>query len=184
MDGSCATWPMPPTRTRRCCRWSASSRMPRRPWNWPEDPRTAPGLPAVAGCLRGPGELPDPRARCRGSLRRCPAAGTHARAARPRNCVPGCCAPSGPIRPPGSRRWPPCPARRATGRCAWRYRRALLDLAHRDLGAADALEAMPVVGRELADLAAAAIEAALAISRAEAAGALRRRGHRRPCAWR
>nr|WP_245348622.1 bifunctional [glutamine synthetase] adenylyltransferase/[glutamine synthetase]-adenylyl-L-tyrosine phosphorylase [Paeniglutamicibacter psychrophenolicus] len=49
------------------------------------------------------------------------------------------------------------------------YRRALLSLVHRDLGAADALEAMPEVGRELADLAAAAIEGALAISRAEAA---------------
>lgn len=49
------------------------------------------------------------------------------------------------------------------------YRRALLSLAHRDLGAENALEAMPVVGRELADLAAAAIEAALAISRHEAA---------------
>lgn len=49
------------------------------------------------------------------------------------------------------------------------YRRAVLSLAHRDLGAADALEAMPAVGRELADLAAAAIDGALAISRAEAA---------------
>ena len=49
------------------------------------------------------------------------------------------------------------------------YRRALLSLAHRDLGAANALDAMPTVGRELADLAAAAIEAALAISRLEAA---------------
>jgi glutamate-ammonia-ligase adenylyltransferase len=48
------------------------------------------------------------------------------------------------------------------------YRRALLGLAHRDLGAADALAAMPEVGRELADLAAAALEGALAISRAEA----------------
>ena len=50
------------------------------------------------------------------------------------------------------------------------YRTALLSLAHRDLGAADALAAMPVVGRELADLAAAALDGALAISRAEAAG--------------
>ena len=49
------------------------------------------------------------------------------------------------------------------------YRKALLSLVHRDLGASDALEAMPEVGRELADLAAAAIEGALAISRAEAA---------------
>lgn len=48
------------------------------------------------------------------------------------------------------------------------YRKALLSLVHRDLGAADALEAMPEVGRELADLAAAALEGALAISRAEA----------------
>ncbi|GAA5227423.1 bifunctional [glutamine synthetase] adenylyltransferase/[glutamine synthetase]-adenylyl-L-tyrosine phosphorylase [Paeniglutamicibacter antarcticus] len=49
------------------------------------------------------------------------------------------------------------------------YRKATLSLVHRDLGATDALEAMPAVGRELADLAAAAIEGALAISRAEAA---------------
>ena len=49
------------------------------------------------------------------------------------------------------------------------YRRALLSLAHRDLGAANAVDALPAVGKELADLAAAAIEAALAISRFEAA---------------
>ncbi|GAA4369810.1 bifunctional [glutamine synthetase] adenylyltransferase/[glutamine synthetase]-adenylyl-L-tyrosine phosphorylase [Paeniglutamicibacter cryotolerans] len=49
------------------------------------------------------------------------------------------------------------------------YRGRLTDLALRDLAAADPLEAMPKVGRELADLAATAIEAALAVSRLEAA---------------
>jgi glutamate-ammonia-ligase adenylyltransferase len=49
------------------------------------------------------------------------------------------------------------------------YRARLADLAIRDLCAADPVEVMPAVGRELADLAAAAIEAALAVSRAEAA---------------
>jgi glutamate-ammonia-ligase adenylyltransferase len=50
------------------------------------------------------------------------------------------------------------------------YRRGLVDLAVKDLCAADPLDFLPSVGRELADLAAAAIEAALAVSRAEAAG--------------
>ncbi len=48
------------------------------------------------------------------------------------------------------------------------YRRELLALALRDLTTADPVEYQPLVSRQLADLAAAAIEAALAISRAEA----------------
>lgn len=50
------------------------------------------------------------------------------------------------------------------------YRRGVVDLAVKDLCAADPLDFLPAVGGELADLAAAAIEAALAVSRAEAAG--------------
>ena len=49
------------------------------------------------------------------------------------------------------------------------YRRHLAELAIRDLGAASPVDYMPSVGRELADLAAAAIEAGLAVSRAELA---------------
>ena len=49
------------------------------------------------------------------------------------------------------------------------YRRHLMDLAVRDLGAASPTDAMPAVGQELADLAGAALEAALAVARAEAA---------------
>jgi glutamate-ammonia-ligase adenylyltransferase len=49
------------------------------------------------------------------------------------------------------------------------YRRGGVDLAIKDLCAADPLDFMPAVGAELADLAGAAIEAALAVSRAEAA---------------
>jgi glutamate-ammonia-ligase adenylyltransferase len=48
------------------------------------------------------------------------------------------------------------------------YRRGVVDLAIKDLCAADPLDFMPAVGAELADLAGAAIEAALAVSRAEA----------------
>lgn len=48
------------------------------------------------------------------------------------------------------------------------YRRGLVDLAIKDLCAADPLDFLPCAGRELADLAGAAIEAALAVSRAEA----------------
>ncbi|MCC3290736.1 bifunctional [glutamine synthetase] adenylyltransferase/[glutamine synthetase]-adenylyl-L-tyrosine phosphorylase [Arthrobacter sp. zg-Y1110] len=48
-----------------------------------------------------------------------------------------------------------------------RYRRHLLDLAVRDLGAASPTDFLPAAGRELADLAGAALEAALAVSRAE-----------------
>ncbi|WP_115787252.1 bifunctional [glutamine synthetase] adenylyltransferase/[glutamine synthetase]-adenylyl-L-tyrosine phosphorylase [Arthrobacter silvisoli] len=48
------------------------------------------------------------------------------------------------------------------------YRRGLTELAIRDLCAASPQDAMPIVGAELADLAGAAIEAALAVSRAEA----------------
>ena len=50
-----------------------------------------------------------------------------------------------------------------------RYRRHLLDLAVRDLGAASPTDYLPAVGRELADVAGAALEAALAVSRAELA---------------
>jgi glutamate-ammonia-ligase adenylyltransferase len=49
------------------------------------------------------------------------------------------------------------------------YRRGVVDLAVKDMCAADPLDFMPAVGAELADLAGAAIEAALAVSRAEAA---------------
>jgi glutamate-ammonia-ligase adenylyltransferase len=48
------------------------------------------------------------------------------------------------------------------------YRRGVVDLAVKDLCAADPLDFLPSVGAELADLAGAAIEAALAVSRAEA----------------
>lgn len=48
-----------------------------------------------------------------------------------------------------------------------RYRRHLCELALRDLGAASSQAVMPMVGAELADLAAAAIEAALAVARTE-----------------
>ncbi len=47
------------------------------------------------------------------------------------------------------------------------YRRRLLSIAGRDLGCPHPTALMPAVGRELADLAAAALEAALAIARAE-----------------
>lgn len=47
------------------------------------------------------------------------------------------------------------------------YRRRLLGLAGRDLASADPLTVLPVTSAELADLAAAALEAALAIARAE-----------------
>ncbi|GAA1413795.1 glutamate-ammonia-ligase adenylyltransferase [Glutamicibacter uratoxydans] len=49
------------------------------------------------------------------------------------------------------------------------YRLALLSLAHRDLGSAQPQWVMPQVAAELADMAAAALEAALAVARAEAA---------------
>ncbi|MFN8076205.1 MAG: bifunctional [glutamine synthetase] adenylyltransferase/[glutamine synthetase]-adenylyl-L-tyrosine phosphorylase [Kineosporiaceae bacterium] len=47
------------------------------------------------------------------------------------------------------------------------YRQILLEIAGRDLTAADPTAVMPRVGHELADLAAAALDAALAIARAE-----------------
>ena len=47
------------------------------------------------------------------------------------------------------------------------YRRRLLGLAGRDLASADPLTVLPVTSAELADLAAAALEAALAIARSE-----------------
>ncbi|MFI7483079.1 bifunctional [glutamine synthetase] adenylyltransferase/[glutamine synthetase]-adenylyl-L-tyrosine phosphorylase [Kocuria sp. M1R5S2] len=49
------------------------------------------------------------------------------------------------------------------------YRRELTRIAIRDVGALYPSDHMPAVGRQLADLAAAALEAALAVSRAEAA---------------
>ncbi len=49
------------------------------------------------------------------------------------------------------------------------YRRGVVELAIKDLCAADPLDFLPAAGAELADLAGAAIEAALAVSRAEAA---------------
>ncbi|MEO5778292.1 MAG: bifunctional [glutamine synthetase] adenylyltransferase/[glutamine synthetase]-adenylyl-L-tyrosine phosphorylase [Arthrobacter oryzae] len=49
------------------------------------------------------------------------------------------------------------------------YRRGVVELAIKDLCAADPLDFMPAAGAELADLAGAAVEAALAVSRAEAA---------------
>ncbi|GEO95960.1 bifunctional [glutamine synthetase] adenylyltransferase/[glutamine synthetase]-adenylyl-L-tyrosine phosphorylase [Kocuria turfanensis] len=49
------------------------------------------------------------------------------------------------------------------------YRRELTRIAIRDVGALYPADHMPAVGRQLADLAAAALEAALAVSRAEAA---------------
>ncbi|MCQ9164242.1 bifunctional [glutamine synthetase] adenylyltransferase/[glutamine synthetase]-adenylyl-L-tyrosine phosphorylase [Arthrobacter sp. STN4] len=49
------------------------------------------------------------------------------------------------------------------------YRRHLVELAIRDLCAASPQDVMPMVGAELADLAAAALEAALAVARAELA---------------
>lgn len=48
------------------------------------------------------------------------------------------------------------------------YRKALLSLAYRDLGAADPQEILPLVAAELADMAGAVLEGALAIARAEA----------------
>ncbi len=50
------------------------------------------------------------------------------------------------------------------------YRRGLVELAIKDLCAADPLDFLPAAGAELADLAGAAMEAALAVARAEAAG--------------
>ncbi|WP_394252635.1 bifunctional [glutamine synthetase] adenylyltransferase/[glutamine synthetase]-adenylyl-L-tyrosine phosphorylase [Arthrobacter pityocampae] len=47
------------------------------------------------------------------------------------------------------------------------YRRLLTDLAVRDLGHCIPVDYLPVVGRELADLATAALEASLAVARAE-----------------
>ncbi|GAB3539998.1 bifunctional [glutamine synthetase] adenylyltransferase/[glutamine synthetase]-adenylyl-L-tyrosine phosphorylase [Arthrobacter tecti] len=66
------------------------------------------------------------------------------------------------------------PVAKLTGEEAYRalrtrYRRHLTELAIRDLGAASPTDFMPLVGLELADLAAAALEAALAVSRAELA---------------
>ncbi|NJC22107.1 glutamate-ammonia-ligase adenylyltransferase [Arthrobacter pigmenti] len=71
---------------------------------------------------------------------------------------------------PGDRQ----PVAKLTGEEAYRalrtrYRRHLTELAIRDLGAASPTDFMPLVGLELADLAAAALEAALAVSRAELA---------------
>lgn len=48
------------------------------------------------------------------------------------------------------------------------YRRGITKVAIRDVGALDPVEYMPSVGRQLADLAGAAVEAGLAVARAEA----------------
>ncbi len=50
------------------------------------------------------------------------------------------------------------------------YRRQLIRIALQDLGAADPVDYMPAVGRQLADLAGAAVEAALAVARADLHG--------------
>ncbi|MGN6406517.1 bifunctional [glutamine synthetase] adenylyltransferase/[glutamine synthetase]-adenylyl-L-tyrosine phosphorylase [Sinomonas sp.] len=52
-----------------------------------------------------------------------------------------------------------------------RYRRHLCELAIRDLGAASPLDFLPTAAAELADLASAALEAGLAVARAEASAA-------------
>lgn len=66
------------------------------------------------------------------------------------------------------------PVARLTGKDAYnllriRYRRHLVDLVIRDLCAASPTDYMPAVGQELADLAAAALDAGLAVARAELA---------------
>lgn len=66
------------------------------------------------------------------------------------------------------------PVARRTGADAWealrvRYRRHLCELAIRDLGAASPTDFLPIAAAELADLAAGALEAGLAVARAEAA---------------
>ncbi|WP_299165008.1 bifunctional [glutamine synthetase] adenylyltransferase/[glutamine synthetase]-adenylyl-L-tyrosine phosphorylase [uncultured Arthrobacter sp.] len=69
------------------------------------------------------------------------------------------------------------PVAAATGEEAYRalrtrYRRHLTELAIRDLSAASPTDFLPAVGQELSDLAAAALEAALAVARAELAATL------------
>lgn len=64
------------------------------------------------------------------------------------------------------------PLASVTGDAAYRalrvaYRRGLTRIALRDLGAMSPVDQLPAVGRQLADLAAAAIDAALSVSRAE-----------------
>ncbi|MHA7306452.1 bifunctional [glutamine synthetase] adenylyltransferase/[glutamine synthetase]-adenylyl-L-tyrosine phosphorylase [Arthrobacter sp. TMN-49] len=71
----------------------------------------------------------------------------------------------------------PMPTARLTGtpaRIALRtaYRRHLCELAMRDLAAASPQAVMPLVGAELADLAAAALDAALAVARSEVGATL------------
>ncbi|NHU84391.1 bifunctional [glutamine synthetase] adenylyltransferase/[glutamine synthetase]-adenylyl-L-tyrosine phosphorylase [Kocuria sp. JC486] len=51
------------------------------------------------------------------------------------------------------------------------YRRALTRIALKDLGSANPVDELPAVGRQLADLAAAAVDAGLSVSRAEAIAA-------------
>ncbi|GGC94341.1 glutamate-ammonia-ligase adenylyltransferase [Tersicoccus solisilvae] len=68
----------------------------------------------------------------------------------------------------------PIPVAGRSGPDAWvalrvAYRRLLADLAIRDVCALDPLAYLPAVGAELADLASAALDAALAVARAEAA---------------
>ncbi|WP_334170468.1 bifunctional [glutamine synthetase] adenylyltransferase/[glutamine synthetase]-adenylyl-L-tyrosine phosphorylase [Sinomonas sp.] len=66
------------------------------------------------------------------------------------------------------------PVSSRTGADAWealriRYRRHLCELAIRDLGAASPTDFLPIAAAELADLAAGALEAGLAVARAETA---------------
>ncbi|MGX1590059.1 bifunctional [glutamine synthetase] adenylyltransferase/[glutamine synthetase]-adenylyl-L-tyrosine phosphorylase [Glutamicibacter sp. NPDC055491] len=62
-----------------------------------------------------------------------------------------------------------CTGAEARQRLRTAYRKALLSLAHRDLGSTQPQRILPLVAAELADMAGAALEGALAIARAEAA---------------
>src|SRR5690606_41882910 len=66
---------------------------------------------------------------------------------------------------------PVATAEDATSRMRRAYRARLLRIAASDLAAGDPGQVMPAVGAALADLAGAALEAALAIARAEVGGA-------------
>lgn len=68
------------------------------------------------------------------------------------------------------RDWPDAGAPTTTDALRRAYRERLLRIAADDLTAPDATEHLPVVGAALADLAAAALEAALAVARAELEG--------------
>ena len=83
-------------------------------------------------------------------------------------CAPGCCSQCGRTRSP-SGPWRALSGQEAYAALRTAYRRGLVELAIKDLCAADPLDFMPAAGAELADLAGAALEAALAVSRAETA---------------